>query len=239
MRRFMLWGVLALVVGTGLVTWPFLGGRMTQIVGWRSSSGSSQGLLETLGEYGEVPDFSLIERSGRRVTRADLLGRVWIANFIYTECQETCPLQSARMARLQAEFAAEEAVRFVSITVDPERDTPAVLARYAERYGADPVRWLFLTGEKRHIYRLAKEGFRLGVVDPDDQAAAGGLLGLLTPHPALATHGSKGLVIHSSRFVLVDRRARIRAYHLPDDERSLDRLRENVPVVLREKFTEG
>ena len=219
----------------GLAVWVWLGTSVHGISLWLRSSDKSQGSLETLGVYGEVPDFALRERSGRRVTRADLLGKVWIANFIYTRCTETCPLQSARLARLQAEFPGEEALRFVSITVDPERDTPAVLARYAERYAADSVRWLFLTGEKQAIYHLAKEGFRLGVVDPDDQARAGGLLVALGPAPAEATHGSKGLVIHSSRFVLVDRQERIRAYHLPDDQASLERLRQNVRILLRER----
>lgn len=235
MRTFMPWGVLAVVVIAGLIAWPFIGGRMAQVVGWRSSSDSSQGLLETLGDYGEVPDFVLTERSGRRITRADLLGKIWIANFIYTQCRETCPLQSARIARFQGEFAGEEDLRLVSITVDPEHDTPAVLARYAERYGADPVRWIFLTGEKPTIYHLASDGFHLGVVDPDDRAQAEERFGLIGPGPAFATHGSKGLVIHSSRFVLVDRQARIRAYHLPDDEQSLDRLRQNARILLRER----
>ncbi len=235
MRRFILWGILAHVVIAGLIAWPFLGGRMAQVVGWRSSSDSGQGLLGTLGDYGEVPDFVLTERTGRRITRTDLLGKIWIANFIYTQCKETCPLQSARIARLQGELAGDEDLRFVSISVDPEHDTPAVLARYAGRYGADPVRWLFLTGEKGAIYHLASDGFHLGVVDPDDRAQAEGRLGLIGPQPAFATHGSKGLVIHSSRFVLVDRQARIRAYHLPDDEQSLERLRQNVRILLREK----
>jgi cytochrome oxidase Cu insertion factor (SCO1/SenC/PrrC family) len=188
---------------------------------------------ETLGVYGEVPDFSLTERSGRRVTRADLLGKVWVANFIYTKCTETCPLQSAQLARLQSEFVEEE-LRLVSITVDPDRDTPAVLSRYAERYGADPVRWLFLTGEKGAIYRLAKEGFRLGVADPDDVSRSTGPRRWGEPPAAWASHGSKGLILHSPRLVVVDRRAKIRAYHRPDDEEALERLRQNVRLVLRE-----
>ena len=225
-RRALLWGALVLiVVGGGLAAWSMLRETPTQ----------GRGTLETLGEYGEVPDFTLIERSGRQVRRADLLGKVWIANFIYTQCKETCPLQTARMAQLQAEFVNQEDLRLVSISVDPERDTPDVLSRYAKQYGADPGRWLFLTGDKRAIYVLAKDGFRLGVVDPDDQARAGGLLRLLEPAPALATHGSQGLVIHSSRFVLVDRQVRIRAYHLPDDSQSLSRLRENIKILLRRK----
>ena len=238
-RRPLVWGVVVLLatVGGGLAAWPWLGGRLARTFGVPTLSDQSKGMLETLGVYGEVPDFSLVERSGRRITRANLLGKVWIANFIYTQCKETCSLQSAQVARLQAEFAGEEDLRLVSITVDPERDTPAVLSRYAERYGADPVRWLLLTGDKPAIYDLAKEGFRLGVVDPDDQQARG-LLRMLELASALATHGSKGLTIHSSRFVLVDRQARIRAYHLPDDEQSLERLRQNVRIVLREKLKE-
>jgi protein SCO1/2 len=119
--------------------------------------------------------------------------------------------------------------------VDPERDTPEVLKRYAERYQADVERWLFLSGPKRAIYHLAADGFKLSVVDPDDPKQISSILPFLGPRPAFATHGSKGLILHSSRFVLVDRRARIRAYHLPDDDQSLDRLRRNVRIVLREK----
>jgi len=221
------------LAGGGLAAWWGLAGRLPAPFARSSGLG---GLAE-LGVYGEVPDFSLTERSGQSVRRADLLGTVWIANFIYTQCRETCPIQTARLATLQQEFAREPDLRLVSITVDPERDTPAALSAYAEKYGADPVRWLFLTGPKRAIYRLATDGFHLGVVDPDDPASSAGLPGWLTPEPAWATHGSRGLVMHSSRLVLVDRHARIRAYHLPDDPESLGQLRRNLRVVLGERGT--
>jgi protein SCO1/2 len=240
-KRVWLWGIVALHLAgaSAIVTFMALGTRGIGLFHSRSVSDPSQGTLETLGTYGDVPDFALRERSGRPVTRADLLGKVWLATFIYTQCTETCPLQSARVARLQAEFAAEPDLVLVSITVDPERDTPAALAAYAERYGADPARWWFLTGAKRAIYRLATEGFRLGVVDPDDPAQTGGILRWLAPAPAFATHGSKGLVMHSSRFVLVDRRGRIRAYHLPDEDASLERLHRNLRALLRERAPSG
>lgn len=237
-RRRLVWGVaaMALATGVGIVAWSALGAGVLPILGVRPSPSQTEGALEALGMYGEVPDFRLTERSGRPITRADLLGKVWIVNFIYTQCTETCPLQTAELARLQAEFQAEGDLRLVSITVDPERDTQAALSAYAERYRADPVRWLFLTGDKRAIYRFAKEGFRLGVVDPDDPGAqAGPLLRFLSPRPAWATHGSKGLIMHSARLVLVDRQARIRAYHLPNDDQSLERLRRNLKVLLRER----
>ncbi|MBI3327655.1 MAG: SCO family protein, partial [Nitrospinae bacterium] len=172
------------------------------------------------------------------VTLRDLRNKVWVANFVYTQCTETCPTQSLQVSRLQAEFAQEPDLRLVSITVDPERDTPEVLARYAERYGADPERWLFLTGPKRAIYQLAADGFKLSVVDPDDPKQTSDVLRFLRPRPAFATHGSKGLVLHSARFVLVDRQGRIRAYHRPDDAPSLERLRRNVRILLGEKVGE-
>ncbi len=185
--------------------------------------------LETVGRYGRVPDFSLVERSGRRITRSDLLGTVWIVDFIYTECTDTCPLQSAEMARLQADLANARDVRLASISVDPAHDTPAVLAEYAARFGADPERWLFLTGPKDAIYRLAIEGFRLGVVDAGDRAEGPGFgLAWLGPAPAWAHHrsGPDGKpVMHSSRVVLVDREAEIRGYYQGTDPASLARLR--------------
>jgi len=184
---------------------------------------------EALDVFGSVPDFSLIERSGRKVDRGDLLGKVSITSFIFTHCLDTCPLQSAEMAKLQADFAEEKDLRLISITVDPERDTPAVLSQYADRYGADRNRWLFLTGEKRAIYRLALEGFRLNVADPPE-----GVKSWLGPVPVLAHHEETGTqFIHSSRFVLVDRQARIRGYYHSEEEESLRRLRRDAQALLR------
>ena len=236
-----LWGLVVLVIAAGgaFAVWPDLGGRALRAVGVTMKTHSSQGALEQLAIYGQVPDFSLIERSGRPVTLADLRGKVWIVNFFYTECPDTCPLQSTHMARLQDELAQEPDVRLLSISVDPEHDTPAVLAEYAARYQADPDRWFFLTGAKDAIYRLAIDGFRLGVVEREEQAwrGTGKVLAWLGPGLAWA-HTSPNpdrKLIHSSRFVLVDRQAQIRGYYHGTDWESLERLRENAKIVLREK----
>lgn len=187
--------------------------------------------LEQLGRYGRVPFFTLTERSGRPVTLDDLRGSVWVADFIYTECTESCPTQSLALARLQREFAEASGLRLVSITVDPQHDTPAVLRQYAERYGATD-RWWFLTGDKRAIYCLARDGFRLSVSDPADPDVRCGALSWLQPAPAWAHHGSHGLVLHSARVALVDRAGEIRAYHLATDPESTARLRENIRTLL-------
>ncbi len=230
--RWALVGVLAVLAG-GLGAWSALGGRPQP---------AGPPTLERLDVYGQVPPFSLVERSGRRVTRDDLRGLVWVADFIYTDCTDTCPTQSLELARLQDEFAAAANLRLVSITVDPAHDTPDVLRRYAERYRAGE-RWWFLTGDRRGIYCLASEGFRLSVSDPSAPApscgAAGAsgfrLAGILGPAPAWAHHGSPRLFVHSARFVLVDGRARIRAYHPATDPASLTALRANLRRLIDER----
>jgi cytochrome oxidase Cu insertion factor (SCO1/SenC/PrrC family) len=224
--------------------------------------GNAENSLQGLQVFGTVPDFSLIERDRRKVTRADLLGVVWVANFIYTRCTDTCPLQSARMAALQKDVAGERGLRFLSITVDPARDTPAVLEKYADRYEANRERWWFLTGDKQAIYALIREGFRLSVEDPTDSAApalasparrtdfqdlsrrrARGPVDALdtlisrwlTPPPALAHSDSEFLAppfLHSSWFVLGDRQAQIRGYYRTEEERSLKQLRRDIRALL-------
>jgi cytochrome oxidase Cu insertion factor (SCO1/SenC/PrrC family) len=218
--------------------------------------------LGGLQVFGTLPDFTLIERDRRKVTRSDLLGTVWVANFIYTQCTDTCPLQSARMAVLQRDFAGELGLRFLSITVDPTRDTPAVLAKYAARYEADRSQWWFLTGDKPAIYALIQKGFRLSVEDPTESAApapvssprgdttqrsAGwwtlshakrldrALPQLLEPGLAQAHSDSEFLAppfLHSSWFVLGDRKARIRGYYRTEDESSMRQLRRDIHALL-------
>lgn len=199
-----------------------------------------------------LPAFTLIERSGRKVTLADLSGKVWIADFIWTRCPDACPLLSAVMAQLQAEFHDERDLRLVSISVDPEFDTPAVLTSYAAKFHADPDRWLFLTGEKETIYRLVLEGFRLLVLDPADvktshdpamplgnpawRVARLILPGWLSPAAAWAhvvPDRREQPVVHSDRFVLVDRTGQIRGYYSSADTEALGRLKQDARKLLR------
>ena len=173
--------------------------------------------LEGMQRFGAVPEFSFTERSGRKIRLADLLEKVWVLDFIYTHCPDTCPIQTAEMKSLQDEFAAEKDIRFVSITVDPTRDTPAALSEYAARFSADRERWLFLTGDKDAIYALAQEGFHLAVAE----------LPQASREPSAATHA------HSPRFVLIDRKAQIRGYYQATDKPALARLRRDLRRLLQ------
>ncbi len=202
----MIWGalglVLAFVVGYGVLS-----------LFSDSSEPVSPGQLPVLGE---VPTFSLIERTQQPFGHTDLTGSVWVANFIFTHCPGRCPLLSQRMARLQTTLRTKP-VRFISFSVDPERDTPEVLQVYARRYRADDQRWLFLTGERTAMYRLIRNGFRLGVeaLAPND--------------PRLTTHEP---IVHSNRFVLIDPQRRIRGYYRGDDTESVARLLRDVETLV-------
>jgi protein SCO1/2 len=111
-----------------------------------------------LPRIGPAPEFALTAQDGRRLALADLRGKVVAVTFIYTTCTDTCPLLTAKMAHIQRALGPEfgPAIQFVSITVDPERDTPEVLAAYAAGYGADPAGWAFLTGTPLEILDVSR-----------------------------------------------------------------------------------
>ena len=173
-----------------------------------------------LEPLGTLPAFELVERREVPLRLDDLRNKVWVADFMYTSCVDVCPLQSTEMARLQAAFAEHEDMRLVSFSVDPERDTPAVLSAYALKFQADPERWLFATGEPEALARLAQEGFRLSAAS-------------YVPTEA----GADYTFIHSNRFVLVDRQGRIRGYYRSTDPDDLVRLRRDLTVLLRQVAT--
>lgn len=167
---------------------------------------------------GLVPDFSLTDRGGRTVAKSDLLGSYWVASFIFTRCATSCPIAVAELGKLQNDLP--ETVRLVSFSVDPEYDSPEVLATYAENAGAKLDRWLFLTGEKTSIYRSIREGFHLSVQEN--------------------LEGSPGMeVTHSPRFALVDPKGRIRGYYESSDPKDLTRLRSDVRRLIEGEAREG
>lgn len=168
-----------------------------------------------LAEYGAVPEFSLTESSGEPASRTDLLGKVWIASFIFTRCAEECPAMMRAEVKLQRQLPVRDDLKLVSFSVDPEYDTPARLRAYAEMFGADRSRWWFLTGDKTLIYRLAIEGFRLSTMEADLE--------------------NEVPILHSSKLVLVDRRGLIRGYYDSMDEEELRQLARDARRLLAER----
>lgn len=208
--KFLLLGLA--VIGLGIVLGTALWLRLGPDAQFGRGSVDS---ADELNQYGSVPDFSLTERDGSTVSLAQLRGKIWVADFIYTTCTDTCPLQTAMMAKLQEEYAGKPEVMFVSITVDPERDTPHVLSQYADKHQAVATRWYFLTGQRDRIMRLIQQGFHLAV----------------TAAPVDADTG--GMIPHSPRFVLVDKEARIRGYYDSRELAVLARLKNDIDTLVK------
>jgi protein SCO1/2 len=143
---------------------------------------------------GPVADFTLMNQDGRATTLADLSNHVWIADIIFTRCAGPCPIMSKQMESLQDALPPASRAKLVTLTTDPDFDTPPVLKKYGERYGANSNRWTFLTGTKSEIGQLAANSLKLSAVPvkPEDQQ-----------NPA-------DLFIHSTVFVIVDQHARLR-----------------------------
>jgi protein SCO1/2 len=143
------------------------------------------GQEEPLPVLGQVPQFQLTDQQGKTFDRSALDGHVWIADFIYTHCEGPCPRMTSHMRAMQNE--TDPSVEFVSFTVDPANDTPPVLESYGQKFGADDKRWKFLTGDAQTLDMLDHDAFHLGSI------GAG--------------------LDHSTRFVLVDKKGRIRGYY--------------------------
>jgi len=159
----------------------------------------------------EVPDFVLLERAGAPFGKRDLLGKVWVADFIFTRCTGPCHAMCEKARALQSEFPSDD-LRVVTTTVDPAYDTASVLTEFAKRYGADPKRWVFLTGDWPSIRAFAGvDGLKLNGNWDEPMA-------------------------HSRYFVLVDRAGVVRGYYdVLEGEGRWNKLRADVRTLLDEE----
>ncbi|MER3501037.1 MAG: SCO family protein [Candidatus Fervidibacterota bacterium] len=195
------------------LSWLAILGMLLGVLGWLWNQQRDSGLPV----YWTVPDFQLIADNGKPITLADLRGKVWVAEFFFTSCAGICLEMNRNMQKVQHTFKGNPDFRIVAFTVDPHRDTPDILREYGKNFGAQPGQWIFVTGEKKAIYRLARHGFRVTAqeVKPEEE---GGPLDF----------------IHSDRFILVDRQGRIRGYYNGTDEKQVARLIADIRRLLRE-----
>lgn len=143
---------------------------------------------------GQIADFTLTNQNGQVTTLADLSNHVWVADIIFTRCAGPCPRMTKQMKALQDALPPTSEARLVTLTTDPDNDTPPVMQKYGERFHADSNRWIFLTGTKREIAALASGSLKLSAVPvkPEEQKDAADLF------------------IHTTIFVVVDKHAQLR-----------------------------
>lgn len=145
--------------------------------------------------YGPVTDFTLTNQFNEPVHLATFKDKIWIANIIFTSCPGPCTQMTQRMREIQAALPAGAPVQLVSLTTDPQTDTPEVLKQYAQRFGADTGRWIFLTGPKREIAKLAgTDGLKLTAIEKSVQERT----------------SENDLFIHSTVSVFVDQKGQVR-----------------------------
>ena len=175
--------------------------------------------LPKLPVISTVQEFQLTNQLGAAVSLGNLRGKVWVADIIFTRCPGPCAMMTRHLSALQGALPKTDQLGFLSLTADPEFDQPDVLKKYAELFGADQGRWQFLTGPKSSVYRLAIESLKLSVAD-NPEAGAGRL---------------EDLFIHSTRFVVLDRQGRLRAFVDGADPKCREQLRPIIKALLAEK----
>jgi len=180
--EWLVWAGLGLLVATVMLAFMLAAVKVHASLG------------KPLPVYGPVGEFTLTNQNGRAVSLTGLRGRVWVGDIIFTRCPGQCLKMTLQMKQLQEGLPASSPARLISLTTDPDYDTPPILKAYAERFGADPNRWIFLTGSKSQLANLAIDSLKLTVIEkrPQDRDSP------------------NDLFVHSTIFVIVDKLGQLR-----------------------------
>ncbi len=162
--------------------------------------------------FHKIPEFQFVDQDSQKVTRKDLQGHIYVADFFFTTCPTICPDMKEQMARIHEEFKGHDKVKLISHTVDPKHDTVAVLKEYAREIGVNNDKWKFLTGDKEKIYEIGKNGYM--ATAREDEEAPGGFL-------------------HSGHFILVDQRGRVRGLYDGTKKKDVDKLMKDIQKLLK------
>lgn len=161
-----------------------------------------------------IPSFTFINQYNEPVTKKDVEGKIYVADFFFVTCRSICPLMAQQMTRVYKEFHHDTDILILSHTVNPEHDSIPVLKQYAEKHGVFDKKWLFLTGHKKHLYELARKGYLLNAEEGD---------------------GGPDDFIHTQNFALIDKHGHIRGYYDGTDSIEVSRLIQDVRILKQEE----
>ena len=158
--------------------------------------------------FGSIPQFEMTNSKGEPFGTNNLTGNIWVADFIFTTCAGPCPIMSAEMADIHRTFLDKSDIHTVTYTVNPDYDTPEVLAAYAKRFKADRSQWHFLTAPYEDIQTIITNGFKMGDIEE--------------------------IVFHSTKFALIDRNMNIRGYYTGTESEEVKKLKRDIARLNRE-----
>jgi len=165
----------------------------------------SNGPLPVLGE---IPPFELLDNFNQPFTEKNISGKIWVTDLIFTTCSGPCPIMSTEMRSVHKTYLKNKNIHMVTITVNPDYDSPEVLTEYGNRYDADFNKWHFLTGEYEKIQSLIANGFKMGDIEE--------------------------IVFHSTRFALIDPNMNIRGYYMGTESKDVKKLIEDIEILIKE-----
>ncbi len=166
--------------------------------------------VQYVRKFHTIADFSLVNQNGNTVTQDDYKDKIYVADFFFTTCQTICPIMTDHMVQIQNELIEDDAVRLLSHSVTPEIDTPAQLKRYALKKGVQDTKWNLVTGDRRHIYELARRSYLAVKTDGD---------------------GGPYDMIHTENFMLIDKERRIRGFYDGTNPKDIERLLGDIEVL--------
>ncbi len=161
----------------------------------------------------KIASFQLINQDGKTITDQDFNGKIYVADFFFTTCKSICPIMTTQMERVYETYKKNPDVMFISHSVNPEFDTPEILKEYADNHHADALKWMFVTGDKKQIYDLARTSYLVSATQGD---------------------GGSDDFVHTQNFALVDKDKRIRGYYDGTDSTDINRLLTEITMLLKE-----
>ncbi|HSI84289.1 MAG: SCO family protein [Candidatus Methylacidiphilales bacterium] len=188
----------------GMILFTFLAAFMAAYLTFSKGQGGNSfavsggyGTQSDMTEKFPLPEFTFNTSAGTKLTKQEMLGKVWAVDFIFTRCGGPCPAITRNFVAFQALIPGGPNFRMLTITVDPENDTPAVLAEYAKNFGANPEKWTFISGPKKELYDFITTGFKVVAME-----------NATDPNASIDDK-----FLHSTKVALVDKQGNVRGYY--------------------------
>jgi len=162
----------------------------------------------------KISDFHLINQNGDTISQKNFENKIYVADFFFTRCQTICPIMAINMTQLQEYYKEDNSLKFLSHSVTPVIDSVSVLREYADKHNAIDGKWEITTGDKKHIYELARKSY-FAVLDEGD--------------------GGDQDFIHTEQFVLVDKKKQIRGFYDGTDPTEIERIIEDIELLKKEE----